>query len=530
MKAMTVVFLLGLMLVAMASAAPAKTFVYCSEAAAEGFDPAHYTSGNTFDASSRQIYDRLVEFERGATKIVPGLADSWEVSDDGLEYTFRLRPGVKFHTTRNFSPTRDFNADDVVFSFERQRLKDHPYHDVSGGEWVYFDGMSMPDLIRSVEKVDDLTVSFVLNRPEAAMIADLAMDFASIVSKEYADKMLTAKTPEMLDQEPVGTGPFAFVAYEKDTAIRYKANDDYWRGRAAIDDLMFDIVPDSAVRYQKLKDGECHLIPYPDPADYAAMRDDPDLVVLEQDSLNLSYLAYNTTIPPFDNRNVRKALNMAIDKQAILDGVYRGSGVIAKNPIPPIMWSYNDTVEDDAYDPETARRLLEQEGVSNLRMKLWTSRVQRPYNPDPRWTAELIKADFEKIGVGVDLMLFDWSRFLEESRDRDRDGAIVLGWAGDNGDPDNFLAVLLGCAGVGGSNSAQWCYGPFEELVQNAKIVTDRAERTRLYAEAQLIFKEQAPWATLVHRDVYEPMRKEVINYRVDPFGGHYFYGVDLRE
>ncbi len=530
MTPMTIVFLISTILVATASAVSAKTFVYCSEASPEGFDPAHYTSGNTFDASSRQIYDRLVEFEPGTTNPQPGLAESWEVSDDGLEYTFRLRPGVKFHTTRNFTPSRDFNADDVVFSFERQRLKDHPYHDVSGGEWVYFDGMSMPNFIRSVEKVDDLTVHFVLNRPEAPMIADLAMDFASILSKEYADRMLVAEMPKMLDEQPVGTGPFAFVKYEKDTAIRYRANDDYWRGRAAIDDLIFDIVPNSAVRAQKLKDGECHLIPYPDPADLAAMKNDPDLVVLGRESLNISYLAYNTTIPPFDNRNVRKALNMAINKEAILDAVYRGSGEIAKNPIPPILWSYNDAVEDDPYDPETARRTLDEEGVSNLKMKLWTSRVQRPYNPDPRWTAELIKADLKKIGVEVDIKLFDWKPFLAESRDIGRDGAIVFGWTGDNGDPDNFLAVLLGCDGVGGSNVAQWCYQPYDDLVQKAKTVTGGDERAKLYEEAQRIFKEQAPWATLVHSDVYEPMRKDVQNYKVDPFGGHYFYGVDLSE
>jgi len=194
-----------------------------------------------------------VEFERGTTKIAPGLAESWSVSDDGLEYTFNLRKGVKFQTTENFTPSRDFNAEDVVFSFKRQLDKENPYHMISGGTYEYFNGMSMPDLLKDIVAVDDYTVKFMLNRPEAPMIANLAMDFASIMSAEYADQMLKAGTPDMVDQAPVGTGPFQLVAYQKDAVIRYKAHPDYWAGKAKIDDLIFAITPDASVRYEKLR-------------------------------------------------------------------------------------------------------------------------------------------------------------------------------------------------------------------------------------------------------------------------------------
>lgn len=521
---------LGASLALLAGSASAKTFVYCSEGSPEGFDPALYTAGTTFDASSRQIYNKLVEFERGTTNIGPALAESWTVSDDGLEYTFKLRPGVKFHTTDYFTPSRDLNADDVVYSFERQRVKDHPYHEVSGGTWEYFEGMSMPDLVKSVEKVDDLTVKFVLNRPEAPMIANLGMDFASILSKEYADAMMEAGTPENVNQQPVGTGPFQFVAYQKDAVVRFKANPDYWSGKAPIDDLVFAITPDNSVRYQKLKAGECHLMPYPNPADLEAMKSDSNLVVMEQEGLNVGYLAYNTTVPPFDNAKVRKALNMAINKQAILDAVFQGAGKVAKNPIPPTIWSYNDAIVDDPYDPDAAKAALEAEGVSGLEMKVWAMPVQRPYNPNARRMAELIQADFAKIGVKVEIVSYEWGEYLSKSRELDRDGAILLGWTGDNGDPDNFLAVLLGCDAVENSNRAQWCYEPFNDIIQKAKTVSDKADRTKLYEEAQVIFKEQAPWATIAHSVVFEPMRKEVQNYKIDPFGGHIFYGVDLAE
>lgn len=518
------------LLMAGAAAVQAKTLVFCSEGSPEGFNPALYTAGTTFDASSRAIFNRLVEFERGTTKIVPALAEKWEVSDDGLEYTFHLRKGVKFHSTKEFQPSRDFNADDVVFSFMRQLDKEHPFHKVTEGtEYEYFNGMSMPDLLKDVVKVDDYTVKFMLNRPEAPMIANLGMDFASIHSQEYADKMMAAGIPGTIDQKPVGTGPFQLVAYQKDAVIRYKAHPDYWDGKAAIDDLVFAITPDPSVRYQKLKAGECHVMPYPNPADLEAMASDPDVNLLQQEGLNVGYLAYNTQVAPFDNPKVRKALNMAINKEAILDAVFQGAGKVAKNPIPPTIWSYNDAIEDDPYDPEGAKAALEAEGVSGLKMKVWAMPVQRPYNPNARRMAELIQADFAAIGVDAEIVSYEWGEYLKRSKDKNRDGAVLLGWTGDNGDPDNFLAVLLGCDGVGGSNRANFCHEPFEDLIQKAKVVSDVNERTKLYEQAQVVFKEQAPWATIAHSVVFKPVRKEVVDFKIDPFGGHIFYGVDLK-
>ncbi|MBP9951043.1 MAG: ABC transporter substrate-binding protein [Cypionkella sp.] len=521
----------GLMIAAlMGSAASAKTLVYCSEGSPEGFDPALFTAGTTFNASSRTIYNRLVEFEAGGTNVIPGLAESWEVSADGLEYTFKLRAGVKFHSNDTFTPTRDFNADDVIFSFDRQRLADNPYFALNGANWEYFNSMSMPDLIKEIVKVDDLTVKFVLNRPEAPMIANLAMDFASIVSKEYSDAMVAAGTPEMVNQAPVGTGPFKFVAYQKDAMIRYVANPDYWNGKQAIDDLVFAITPDASVRYQKLKANECQILSYPNPADVAAMQADDTLNVMQQEGLNIGYLAYNALVAPFDNVNVRKALNMAIDKKAIIDVVFQGSGQVAKNPIPPTMWSYNDAIVDDPYDPEAAKKMLADAGVKDLSMKIWAMPVQRPYNPNARRMAEMMQADMAKIGVTVEIVSYEWGEYLERAKAKDRDGAVLLGWTGDNGDPDNFLAVLLGCDAVGNSNRAQWCDKDFDALIQKAKITSDVAERTKLYEQAQVIFKEQAPWATIAHSVVFTPMTKAVTGYKMSPLGTVSFEGVDIAE
>ncbi|MDT8856201.1 ABC transporter substrate-binding protein [Paracoccaceae bacterium Fryx2] len=520
-------------LVLASGAASAKTLVYCSEGSPEGFDPAPYTAGTTFDASSRPVYNRLVEFEKGTTTAVPGLAESWEVSEDGLEYTFKLRQGVKFHTVEGFTPTRDFNADDVIFSFNRQGKTDDPWNQyIPGITYEYYSGMEMATVIADIEKVDDYTVKFKLTRPEAPFIANLGMDFASILSAEYAETLLAADRKADLNQIPVGTGPFQFVAYQKDAVIRYKANADYWAGKPAIDDLVFAITTDPAVRVQKLKAGECHVMPYPSPADIDGLKADENLTVMEQAGLNVAYLAYNTTVAPFDNADVRKALNMAINKQAIIDAVYQGSGQLAKNPIPPTMWSYNDAVTDDAYDPDAAKAMLDAAGVSGLSMKVWAMPVQRPYMPNARRTAELIQEDFSKIGVTVEIVTYEWGEYLAKSSEKNRDGAVILGWTGDNGDPDNFMGVLLGCSAAtdGGANRAQWCDADFDALIQKAKVTADTAERTKLYEEAQVVFKDKAPWATLGHSTVFMPMSKKVTGYVMSPLGSHQFDTVDIAE
>jgi dipeptide transport system substrate-binding protein len=511
--------------------ASAKTLVYCSEGSPEGFDPGLYTAGTTFDASSRAVYNRLVEFKHGSTEVEPGLAESWTVSDDGLEYTFKLRPGVKFQTAEFFTPTRDFNADDVLFSFDRQLKADDPWNQyVSGASWEYSAGMGFPELIKAVEKVDDLTVKFVLNRPEAPFLADLAMDFASVMSKEYADKLDADGKKEQLNQMPLGTGPFQFVAYQQDAVIRYKAHPDYWHGKEKVDDLVFAITTDAAVRAQKLKAGECHIMPYPNAADVEGLKADPNLAVVEQEGLNVAYLAYNALIAPFDKPEVRKALNMAINKQAIVDAVFQGAATPAKNPIPPTMWSYNDAVTDDPYDPEAAKKMLEEAGVKDLAMKVWAMPVSRPYMLNARRAAELIQADFDKIGVKAEVISYEWAEYLERSKAKDRDGAVILGWTGDNGDPDNFLDTLLGCDAVGGNNRAQWCNKEFDDLVTKAKATADVAERTKLYEQAQEVFKKEAPWATLDHSLVFMPMSKKVSGYVQDPLGYHRFDGVDIAE
>ncbi len=512
------------------AALAAKTLVYCSEGSPEGFNPQYYTTGTTFDAVSVPIFNRLVEFETGTTHIVPGLAESWSAAPDGLSYTFRLRKGVKFHSSAKFTPTRDFNADDVLFSYNRMAdpsiLKTTP-----GTTYAYFDDMGMKDIVARVEKLDAMTVKFVLKKPEAPFIADMAMDFASILSAEYAEKMKAAGTPDVIDREPIGTGPFSFVSYQKDAVIRYKAFDAYWGGRPKIDNLVFAITTDASVRYAKLKTGECHVMAFPKPADVALMKNDPHIRLVSQQGLNVGYIAFNVEKKPFDSKLVRQALNLAVNKKAILDTVFQGAGQVAKNPIPPTLWSYNDKVVDYAYDPAKAKALLAQAGYAGgTPVELWYLPVTRPYNPDGKRMAELIQSDWEKVGVKTKLVTFEWGEYRKRSKVGEQQ-AMMFGWSGDNGDPDNFFVPLLGCSAVkGGGNVSRWCDKDFEDLIQKAKGLTRQSERAALYEKAQLIAHEEAPWVTIAHSVRFDPVRKEVIGYKMDATAHHYFDKVDLAD
>lgn len=520
---------LSLLALTISASVQAKTFVYCSEASPEGFNPQLVTAGTSLDASQIAIYNGLVQFKLGTTEVLPALAEKWDVSADGKEYTFHLRQGVNWQSNKEFKPSRPFNADDVIFSFMRQKDENHPYHKVSGGNYEYFNGMDMGTLLSKVEKVDDHTVRFVLNQPSAPFLANMAMGFASILSAEYADQMMKAGTPEKVDLNPIGTGPFQLLQYQKDARILYQAFEGYWGIKPKIDRLVFAITPDASVRYAKLQKNECQAMPYPNPADLSRMKQDKNINLMSQPGLNIGYIAFNVEKKPLDNVKVRQALTLAVNKNAIIDAVYQGAGQTAKNLIPPTMWSYNKEIQDYPYDPVKAKALLKAAGFPDgFSIDLWAMPVQRPYNPNARRMAEMVQADWAKIGVKANIVSYEWGEYLKRAKNGEHQ-AVMMGWTGDNGDPDNFFATLFSCAAAQkGSNYSRWCYKPFDEVIQSAQTESDHAKRVALYQQAQVIMYEQVPALLVAHSTVYEPIRKEVKDYVVDPLGLHHFEEVSL--
>ncbi|AGI22918.1 ABC transporter [Pseudomonas sp. ATCC 13867] len=517
----------GSLLLASSASFAASNLVFCSEGSPAGFDPGQYTTGTDYDATSETLFNRLVQFERGGTEAVPALAESWETSADGKTWTFQLRRGVKFHSTGYFKPTREFNADDVVFTFQRMLDKDHPFRKAYPTEFPYFTDMGLDRNIARVEKLDDHTVRFTLNEVDAAFIQNLAMSFAAIQSAEYADQLLSQGKASEINQKPIGTGPFVLSRYQKDALIRFKANKDYWKPEdVRLDNLIFAINTDASVRMQKLKAGECQISLNPRPADLDSLKQDTNLDMPSQPGFNLGYLAYNVTHQPLDRVEVRQALDMAVNKQAIIEAIYQGAGQLAVNAMPPTQWSYDESIKGQAYDPDKARALLKQAGIAEgTEITLWAMPVQRPYNPNAKLMAEMIQADWAKVGIKAKIVSYEWGEYIKRAHAGEHD-AILFGWTGDNGDPDNWLGTLYGCDSVNGNNVSKWCDPAYDKLVKQAKATNDHAQRVALYQQAQQLLARQLPISPIAHSTVYQPMHKSVHGFLISPFGRNSFYGV----
>ncbi|MFG0394068.1 ABC transporter substrate-binding protein [Pseudomonas monteilii] len=497
----------------------AKPLVVCTEASPEGFDVVQYTTGVTFDATAETLFNRLVDFKPGTTDIEPALAERWDISPDGLTYTFHLRQGVKFHSTDYFTPTRTFNADDVLWSLRRQLDPAHPWHDKTSVGYPYFESMAFKSLLKSVDKTDDHTVVITLTRAEAPFLRDMAMGFTSIYSAEYGDQLLKAGKTAELNSKPIGTGPFIFQRYNKDAQVRFKPNPDYFRGKPPADALVFAIATDSNVRLQKLRANECQIALYPKPEDVPAIKAAPRLKVAETEALVTGYIAMNTEHKYLSDVRVRKAIDMAFDRQAHVDQLFgKGNALVGVNPYPPSMIGYNTRNQNPPRDLDKARALLKEAGVpQGTVITLFTRNGGGMTNPNPRLSAEMLQADLKQIGLTLDIRVMEWAEMLRRAKNGEAD-LVSTGWAGDNGDPDNFLTPLLSCeAAKNGENYARWCNPKFQELITRAREVINDDERARLYSEALKVYDDDQPWISMAHPKVFVAMRDNVEGYVISP-------------
>ncbi|MGE8294339.1 MAG: ABC transporter substrate-binding protein [Pseudomonas sp.] len=508
----------------------ASDLVVCSEASPEGFDIVQYTAATTADASAETLFERLVDFAPGSTEIVPSLAQSWDISGDGLNYTFTLRQGVKFHANKDFTPSRAFNADDVLWSFQRQLDPTHPWYKLSLRGFPYAEAMGLAQLIERIEKLDEHRVRFVLKHPEAPFLANLAMGFASIYSAEYAEQLLAAGKPERLNNAPIGTGPFVFERYAKDAQVRFRGNPEYWGGAPAIKRLVLAITPEPNVRQQRLKAGDCQIALYPRPVDIPALKAEPKLQVLELDSLLTAYIGINTRHPPLDDVRVRQALNLAFDKAAYIRAQYgEGNATPAVAPYPATLWGYDERLQDWPHDPERARQLLAEAGhPDGFALSIWTRPGGGPTNPNPGIGAQMLQADLAAIGIRSEIRVFEWGELIKRAKNGEHD-LVFMGWAGDNGDPDNFLTPNLSCAAAeSGENQAGWCDKTFDALITQARREPEQSKRAALYRQALAIFHEQAPWIALAHPKQFAAMRRGVGGFVLSPMGSNNFARVKL--
>ncbi|CAJ7646712.1 bacterial extracellular solute-binding s, 5 Middle family protein [Burkholderia pseudomallei] len=518
-------------LVAAASVAAAKPLTVCTESSPDGFDVVQYNSLVTTNASADVVFNTLVSYDEATKKVVPALADKWDVSADGLAYTFHLRPNVAFQTTDSFKPTRALDADDVVFTFGRMLDDANPWHKVAGASgFPHAQSMGLAKLVKAVTKIDESTVKFELNEPNATFVPILTMGFASIYSAEYADQLLKAGKQADLNAKPVGTGPFVLKSYTKDAVIRYEANPTYWGPKPKVERLIYAITPDPSVRAQKVKAGECQIALSPKPQDVAAAKADRALRVVETPAFMTAFVALNTQKKPLDNDKVREALNLAFDRATYLKVVFDNTATPATNPYPPNTWSYAKSIAPYPHDPAKAKQLLAQAGFPNgFSTTIWVRPTGSVLNPNPKAGAELLQADLAKIGVKADVRVIEWGELIKQAKLGQHD-LLFMGFAGDNGDPDNILTPQFSCNSVkSGLNFARYCDPKLDKLIADAKETADQAKRAKLYEAAQKIIHDEALWIPLGYPTAAAITRPNVAGYRVSPFGRQHFDAVSVR-
>ncbi|WP_257350821.1 ABC transporter substrate-binding protein [Pseudalkalibacillus decolorationis] len=467
-------------------------------------DPAIVTDGESFKVI-KNIYDTLVEYGEQDTSINPGLAKEWTVSDDGLTYTFKLEEGIKFHNGD------DFNADAVVKNFERWMTSG------DAGKFAYYASMfggfkgDEGHVIKSVEAKDDYTVVFTLNRPQAPFLKNLAMTPFSIAAPSEFENLAT---------EPVGTGPFVFEEWKRKDRITIVKNEDYWRdGLPKLDKVIFRSIPDNSNRLNALKTGEIHLMDGVNPSDVAEIEKVEELQTFFRPSMNVGYLGFNTEMEPFNNKKVRQALNHAVDKEALIKAFYSGQAEPAKNPLPPVIDGYNDEIEPYEFDLEKAKKMLAEAGYPDgFKTELWAMPVPRPYMPDGKKIAEAIASNFEKIGVDVEIVTYEWATYLEKTQ-AGESPMFLLGWTGDNGDADNFLYTLLDKDNIGSNNYSRYANDELHKILIEAQSTPDKEKRAELYKKAQVIIHEDAPWVPLVHSEPALAGRADLKGFKPHPTG-----------
>jgi dipeptide transport system substrate-binding protein len=516
--------------VSSASPAQADTLVVCTEASPDSLNA--QLSTTSFDVTE-QVADRLVEMKAGSSDLVPGLAESWTISPDGLSYTFRLQKGVKWQSNRSFTPTRGMNADDVVFSFRRMFDRSNPFYRSVSGNFPEFAALLAPSLL-SVERADAAIVIFRLRTPMAPLLASLSMQPFSILSAEYAATLENAGRLGDLDRQLIGTGPFSFVQYQKDVLVRFRAFPDFWGasgwnpGRAAkVENLVFAITPDPAVRYAKLRTDECQIARYPNPTDLPAMRVNPDLVVTEAEITATNYIFFRTDQRPFDDPRVRRAMAMGADLENLVRAIFQGSGMRAASLVPPALWGHDDSLKPYAYDPAAAKKLLAEAGYpSGFTTELWAIPVMRAYMPNGLRAAEMLQSDWAKIGVRATIVSYEWGEYLK----RIRAGEAPIGMLGATWDYPDPSEVMLDFICHAPANEPRYCSEAYDGAVGEANIVTDRDERALLYRQAQQTMYDDVPLVRVADVKAYTAIRKNVVGFRPHFLGAQPYGGVSLRK
>jgi peptide/nickel transport system substrate-binding protein len=491
-----------LALAGVGGAQPAGTLVVGLVAEPVNLDPAQVTDLNS-GRVGRRIVETLVTFPEESTQVVPGLAESWTISKDGLRYTFKLRKGITFHDGSAF------DAESVKFSIERQINPDHPFNKLGKYPFAnFFFGN-----VKAVEVIDPSTVEFILKEPRASFITILTAAAASIVSPT-AVKKFGADYPS----SPVGTGPFKFVSWERGQRVVLEKNPAYWKFPVKLERVVYRPIVEDQARLTELLTGSLDLIVGVPPDYVGQLENHAKVSMLRQVGSHVWYLGINNQKKPFDDRRVRQALNYAVNKEAIVRDVLKGTGAVSAGPVLPRTWGADSGLKPFPYDPDRAKKLLAEAGYPNgFTTTLWTpesgSGMQSPVA-----MSTVIQSNLKAVGVNATIQTMEWGAFLTKLRTKEQD-LFALSWMSGNEDPDMVMYPLLHSSQHTpvGPNRALYKNAKFDDLLQQARLTTDQAKRAALYREAQKILVDDPPWIFIDHEVQTAAFAKRVQGFKLHP-------------
>ncbi|MGR5458034.1 ABC transporter substrate-binding protein [Vibrio sp. PNB22_1_1] len=503
-------------------------FVFCGHGKPSTFNPQLIDSGITAEALSPQLYDTLLTLDPESHQPTANLAESWTVNQAGTEYTFKLKRGVHFQTTPWFKPTRTLSAQDVVFSFKRIIDVDHPFHNVGGGFYPWFSSLDFQTLLLDVIAIDDNTVKFILAQPNFAFLSNIATSHAVVLSSQYGTQLIAQDEKSKIDQLPIGTGPFKLKEYQANDLIRLERHSGYWKSAAKMKQVVFDISHRGTGTLAKLLRNECDVLTSPISSQIPIINESEQLELDATPANNVSFIAINTSHPALRDARVRQALNLAINRQNILDSVYYGTGTQAYTLLPPNSWAYQKDSIKIRYDRNYALALLREAGYEKgLQLTIWVPLEPRAFNPSPRKTAELIQSNFADIGVQLQILTDDRFERIQLESINDAD-LLLTGWIGDTGDPDNFFRPLLSCESERiGLNVSMWCNEDFDFLLDLALETQEPRYRLNLYRQAQNILNEEFPVIPLAHGVQFRVHNKSLKGFKSSPFNAQPFDNVE---
>ena len=524
--------------------------IYCTHASGFSFNPQTSDAGTSMNVVTEQIYNKLFEISNTAIP-TPILAQSYSISPDGKIITIYLRKGIKFHHTDWFKPTRDFNADDVVFSLNRvlgyetylptleQSAVDYKnpqyriFHEQAKKvRFPYFESIKLNQKIESVKALNPHTVQITLFKPDASILSHLASQYAIIFSQEYAVQLNADDNLVQLDLLPVGTGPYKVKNYFRNQYVRLEKNEDYWKKDAKIKNIIIDLSTDRTGRLVKFFNGECQIASYPEVSQLGLLKEnDKRYYVKSAEGMNLAYLAFNFQNAVIQDEQVRRAIAQAINRQRIIKTIYHNTATVANNIIPNISWASSVNTPDFAYDfnPSEAKKVLQDK---QLHLNMWVLNEEQVYNPAPLKTAELIKEDLNNVGVNVTIRSVTRTFLIDQLNKKSENYDMILtGWLAGNLDPDSFMRPILSCNSASEmTNLSNWCDEDFDQLMDKALDSPNLWERAHAYNQAQELILSELPIVPLANMKRVLVVNSRVRHIEMNPFGSLNFSTLSLRK